>query len=197
MQPTKSPVPAFLLMTLLALTGLGLFLWHLAIHPDPQLIDPGPLPSLRTQGIASFVAVASRHHDGAAVPFTVVVHQRDRANFRRHLDRIAVQRGWYPHRAGEEQSLAVPEAELHLLYDMERDPIDWVRSQGDNLATFAPMTDAEQLVNVTVRVKGRLLSGALRVVAIAVWVLAAFAGLHFLGRLGCESDPPEDASTDT
>ena len=197
MQKPKSPTPAFLLMTLLALTGLGLFLWHLAIHPDPQLIDPGSLPPLRTQGIAPFVAVASRHHDGAAVPFTVVVHQRDRANLRRHLDRIAINRGWYPHRAGEEQSLVVPEGDLQLLYDMERDPVDWVRSHGDSLAMSAPMTDAAKLVNVTVRVKGRLLSGALRVLAIAVWVLAAFAGLHFLGRLGCESEPPEDASTDT
>ena len=127
MQESRSPVPPFLLMTTLVLAGMGLFLWHMAIHPDPQLIDPGPLPPLQTQGIAAFVAVAARHDDGAAVPFTTVVHKRDRANFLRHLDHVAINRGWYPHRAGEEQSLVVPEADLHVLYDMERDPVDWVR----------------------------------------------------------------------
>ena len=196
MQDSKSPVPPFLLMTLLVLTGLGLFLWHLAIHPDAQLTEPGPLPQLRTQGIASFVAVATRHDDCAAVPFTAVVHKRDRDNFRRHLDHVAIQRGWYPHRAGDDQSLVVPEDDLQLLYDMERDPIGWVRRHGAGLSQSAPSADSAQPVNVTVRVKGQLLSGALRGVAITLWVFAVFAGLHFLGRLVCEPDPPQDAATD-
>lgn len=195
MQQSKSAVPPFLLMTLLVLTGLGLFLWHLAIHPDAQFADPGPLPPLQTQGIAPFVAVAARHNDCAAVPFTAVVHQRDRANFLRHLDHIAIQRGWYPHRAGDDQSLVVPEADLHLLYDMEPDPIGWVHRHYGDLTSSAPSTDA--LVNVAVKVKGQLLSGALRGIAVTLWVLAIFPGLHFLGRLYDEPDPPQDTTTDT
>ena len=195
MQDSKSPVPPFLLMTLLVLTGLGLFFWHLAIHPEAQLTDPGPLPP-QTEGIAPFVAVASRHDDCAAVPFTAVVHKRDRANFRHHLDHVAVRRGWYPHRAGAERSLVVPEADLHLLYDMERDPIGWLRQHGGDLTPAAPPADADQLVNVSVRVKGQPLSGALRGIAVTLWVLAIFPGLHFLGRMAGEPDPPEDSADD-
>ncbi len=196
MQKSKSPLPPFLLMTLIVLTGLGLFLWHLAIHPDAQLAEPGPLPPFQTQGIALFVAVASRHDDYAAVPFTAVVHKRDRANFRHHLDHIAVKRGWYPHRAGAERSLVVPEADLHLLYEMERDPIGWLRQHGGDLPTTAYPADEARLVNVAVKVKGRPLSGALRGIAVTLWVLAIFPGLHFLGRLVDEPDPPEDTTTD-
>lgn len=197
MQNSKSPAPPFLLMTTLLLAGLGLFLWHLAIHPQAQLADPGPLPPFQTQGIAPFVAVAAHHNDYAAVPFTAVVHKRDRANFVLHLQHIAVNRGWYPHRAGDDQSLVVPEADLHLLYDMENDPIDWVRRHGDALTPSTRPTDEAQLVNVTIRVKGQLLSGALRGVAITLWVFAVFPGLHFLGRLGPQTDPPQDTTTDS
>ncbi len=196
MQESKSPLPPFLLMTFMVLTGLGLFLWHLAIHPDAQLADPGPLPPLQTQGIAPFVAVASRHNDAAAVPFTAVVHKRDRAHFRNHLAHIAIKRGWYPHRAGAERSLVVPEADLHLLYDMERDPIGWLRQHGGDLNPSARSTDKAQLVNVTVRVKGQPLSGALRGIAVTLWVLAIFPGLHFLGRLCDEPNPPQDTTPD-
>ena len=195
MQQPKSPVPPFLLMTLLVLAGLGLFLWHLTIHPQAQLADPGPLPPLQVQGIAPFVAVAARHDDCAAVPFTAVVHQRDRRNFRIHLDHIAIKRGWYPHRLGDDQSLVVPEADLHWLHDMERDPIDWVRRRGDDLTPAARPMDAARLVNVSVRVKGQLLSGTLRGVAVTLWVLAIFPGLHFLGRLAGEPKPPQDTTT--
>ena len=197
MQESKSPAPPFFLMTLLVLTGLGLFLWHLAIHPEAQLADPGPLPPLQTQGLAPFVAVASRHDDGAAIAFTAVVHQRDRANFARHLDHVAIRQGWYPHRAGDDRSLVVPEADLHLLYDMESDPIDWVRRHGGDLTPVAHLADQAKLVNVRVQIKGQLLSGALRGVAITLWVLAIFPGLAFLGRLGCEPYPPQDTTTDT
>ena len=197
MQESKSPAPPCLLMTLMVLTGLGIFLWHLAIHPEPQLADPGPLPPIPTRGIAPFVAVAARHDDGAAVGFTAVVHQRDRENFGFHLDHIAIKQGWYPHRAGEEQSLVVPEADLHLLYEMERAPIDWVRRHGGDVAPSARSTDQARLVNVTVRIKGQLLSGALRGVAITLWVLAIFPGMAFLGRLGCEPEPPDDTTADT
>ena len=195
MQRPKSPLPPFLLMTFMVLTGLVFFLWHLAIHPDAQLADPGPLPPFQSQGIAPFVAVASRHDDYAAVPFTAVVHKRDRANFRHHLDHVAVKRGWYPHRAGAERSLVVPEADLHLLYDMERDLIGWLRQHGGDLPPTARPVDEAQLVNVTVRVKGQPLSGALRGIAVTLWVLAVFPGLHFLGRLVGEPDPPEDTTT--
>ena len=196
MQDSKSPMPPFLLMILMVLTGLGLFVWHLAIHPDAQLTDPGPLPPIRSRGIAPFVAVATRHDDGAAVAFTARVHQRDRDNFGRHLDHVAVRQGWYPHRAGDDRSLVVPEADLHLLYDMESDPIDWVRRHGGDVTPTAALTDEAKLVNVSVRIKGQLLSGALRGLAITFWVLAIIPGLAFLGHLCSESDPPEDQAAD-
>ena len=171
-------------MILMVLTGLGLFIWHLAIHPDPQPNDPGPFPPVRVDGIAPFVAVASQHDDDAAVGFTASLHQWDNHNFVSHLRHIAVKRGWYPHQSGEGQSLVVPETDLHLLYEMEADPIGWVRRHGDrNPAPTLGPADETRLVNVVVWVDGEELSGILRILAIALWVLAAFPTMVFLGRL--------------
>ena len=119
-------VPAAVTLAML-LAGLALFAWHLAIHPEPQLTEPQltepdeDVP-LRAEGIAALVAVASRHDDDVALRFDPVVHGRDLRNFRRHLRHIALRQGWYPHDGGACRSLVVPEADLHLLYEMERDP---------------------------------------------------------------------------
>ncbi len=92
MEQEERPDGPGAIMILIVLTGLGLFIWHVTIHPDPQLNDPGPLPPVRVEGIPPFVAVASQHDDRAAVGFTASVHQRDRHNFVSHLHHIAVQR---------------------------------------------------------------------------------------------------------
>ena len=86
-------------------------------------------------------------------------------------------------------SLVIPEADLNLLYDMERDPIGWLRRHGADLNPSARSTHEAQLVNVTVRVKGQPLSGALRGIAVTLWALAIFPGLHFLGTPGRRTGP--------
>ncbi len=195
MESSHSAVPSGMLTTLLIVTGLILFIWHLIIHPEPQLEDPGPLPAVQTEGIAPFVVVASRHDDDAAVGFTVVVHERDRRHFYRHLRRIAIERGWYPHQAGKEQRLVVPEADLRLLSEMASDPIGWVRRNGDgNVAPTERPTDEGQLVNVVVSVKGRMLSGGLRVAAITLWVLSILPAMVFVARLCPVQNPPDGKS---
>ena len=183
MKQEKSPAGPGALMTLMVLAGLGLFVWHLVIHPEDRLTDPGPSPPVRAEGIAPFVAVASRHDDGAAVGFTAVVHHRDQFDFIGHLRHIAVQRGWYPHRSGEGYALVVPETELHLLYEMEADPIGWAHRHGDGGLDPVPRpTDESRLVNAVVWVEGQVLSGILRILAIALWVLAIFPAMDFLCR---------------
>ena len=193
MQEPESPMGPGLLMALLIAAGLALFVWHLVIHPDPQLDHPGPLPPAPTEGLAPLVAVANLHDDDTAVVFTAEVHQRDRKHFRRHLEHIAIRRGWYPHRAGREQSLVVPEAGLHLLHEMERDPIGWVRRQSEHEPTpSARPVDKGRLVNVVVRINVRNLSGSLRATAIALWVISVIPALVFVGRLQSAPDPRED-----
>ncbi len=196
MDESKSPLPSGMLMTLLIVTGLILFVWHLIIHPEPQLEDPGPLQAVQIEGIAPFVAVASRHDDDAAVRFTAVVHERDRRHFYRHLRRIAIERGWYLHRTGKEQRLVVPEADLHLLREMESDPIGWVRRNVDgNVAPTERPTAEAQLVNVVVSVRGRILSGGLRVAAIGLWVLSILPAMVFVGHLWPIQDSPDSKPT--
>ena len=60
-----------LLTLVMVLAGVILYGWHLAIHPEPQLTDPGEPASRRTEGVAALVAVANRHEDDAALRFTV------------------------------------------------------------------------------------------------------------------------------
>ena len=194
MQEAESSTGPGLLMALLVAAGLALFVWHLVIHPDAQLDHPGPLPSGHVEGLAPFVAVANLHDDDTAVIFTAVVHARDRQHFRRHLDHIAMQLGWYPHRAGLERSLVVPESDLHLLREMERDAIGWVRRQNALEPIPSPRpVDQSQLVNVVVRTNVQHLSGSLRATAIAIWALSFFPAVTFADRLrsvpgsaGCE-----------
>lgn len=137
--------------------------------------------------------MANLHDDDTAVVFTAVVHQRDRKHFRRHLDHIAIKRGWYPHRAGRARSLVVPEADLHLLHEMERDPVGWVHRQNapESIPSAHPV-DANRLVNVLVRINGRHLSGSLRATAIALWVISIMPALVFLARLRSVPDAVED-----
>ena len=54
--------------------------------------------------------------------FVAKVRGRDCRNFHRHLCRIAAQRGWYPHDGGDCQGLVAPEADLHLLRELESAP---------------------------------------------------------------------------
>ena len=112
--------------------------------------------------------------------FTARVHGRDRGNFRRHLRRIAVQQGWYPHGVGSCQRLVVPEADLLRLRAVEIDPVDWVRDHAGGSVSAATFQEAD-LVNAVVCVRVDLRSGALRGLAIALWVLAALSALVFLG----------------
>ena len=169
-----------LLTIVMALAGLLLYGWHLAIHPDPQLSDPGQPPLRSTQGVAALVAVANRHDDDAALRFTARVHGRDRGNFRRHLRLIAVQRGWYLHDGGSCQRLVVPEADLIRLRAVEVDPIGWVRSHGGGSVSTRTFREAD-LVNAMVCVRADLLSGVLRGLAIGLWALATLPALVFLG----------------
>ena len=123
-------------VTLIApLAGTARYGRHLATHPEPQL-DRSIGPVLRrTEDIAAWVAVASRHEDGAAPGFNAKVQcqgswprfvakvrGRDCRNFHGHLCRIAAQRGWYPHDGGDCQGLVAPEADLHLLRELESAP---------------------------------------------------------------------------
>ena len=110
-------------VTLIApLAGTARYGRHLATHPEPQLDRSiGPV-LLRTEDIAAWVAVASRHEDGAAPGFNAKVRGRDCRNFHGHLCRIAAQRGWYPHDGGDCQGLVAPEADLHLLRELESAP---------------------------------------------------------------------------
>ena len=182
-------VPAAVTLAML-LAGLALFAWHLAIHPEPQLTEPAEEVPLRTEGIAALVAVASRHDDDVALGFNAEVHGRDMRNFRRHLRHNALRQGWYPHDGGKCQSLVVPEADLHLLYEMEQDPIAWVHRYGAEPASVRVFQERD-LVNASVCAGGQRLSGALRVLAIVVWVLSIVPGLIFLADLGDER--PTDA----
>ena len=177
-------VPAAVTLAML-LAGLALFAWHLAIHPEPQLTEPAEDVPLRTEGIAALVAVASRHDDDVALGFDPVVHGRDLRNFRRHLRHIALRQGWYPHDGGACRSLVAPEADLHLLYEMERDPVAWVHRYGGEPASVRVFQERD-LVNASVCAGGQRLSGALRVLAIVVWVLSIVPGLIFLADLGDE-----------
>ena len=174
-----------LLTLVMVLAGLALYGWHLAIHPAPKLTDPGePLPR-RTEGVAALVAVANLHDDDAALRFTARVHGRDRGNFRRHLRRIAVQRGWYLHDGGSCQRLVVPEADLLRLQAVEVDPIDWVRRHDGGSASAGTFREAD-LVNAVVCVRADLRSGVLRGLAIGLWALATLPALVFLGDLFVE-----------
>ena len=168
------------LTIVMALAGVILYGWHLAIHPEPQLSDPGEPAPRRTEGVATLVAVANRHNDAAAVRFTARVHGRDRDNFHRHLRRIAVQRGWYSHGGGSCQRLVVPEADLPRLQAMEVDPIDWVRRHAGGIASAGTFQETD-LVNAAVCVRADLRSGVLRGLAIALWTLATLPALVFLG----------------
>ena len=174
-----------LLTLALALAGVIFYGWHLAIHPEPQLTDPGEPAPRRTEGVAALVAVANRHDDGAALRFTARVHGRDRDNFRRHLRRIATQRGWYPHGVGSCQRLVVPEDDLPELRALEVDPVDWVRNHAGESISARIFREAD-LVNAVVCVRADLLSGTLRGLAIALWALATLPALVFLGDLFVE-----------
>ena len=119
------------------LAGTARYGRHLAIRPKPQL-DRSIGPVLRrTEDIAAWVAVASRHErrrrswvqcqgswpsQGSWPRFVAKVRGRDCRNFHRHLCRIAAQRGWYPHDGGDCQGLVAPEADLHLLRELESAP---------------------------------------------------------------------------
>ena len=169
-----------LLTLVLVLAGLILYGWHLAIHPEPQLSDPGePIPR-RIQGVAALVSVANRHDDDAALRFIARVHGRDRGDFRRHLSRIAVQRGWYLHGVGSCQRLVVPEADIRTLRAVEVDPIDWVRRHDGGSASAGTFREVD-LVNTVVCVRADLRSGVLRGLAIGLWALAVLPALVFLG----------------
>ena len=169
------------LTLVMLLAGVILYGWHLAIHPEPLLTDPGEPPPRSTQGVAALVAVANRHDDDAALRFTAHVHGRDRGNFRRHLRRIAVQRGWYPHGEGNCQRLVVPEADLPELRAVEVDTIDWVRRDARESASASKFREAD-LVNAVVCVRADLWSGVLRGLAIGLWALATLPALVFLGE---------------
>ena len=173
------------LTLVMALAGLALYGWHLAIHPEPRLSDPGEPAPRSAQGVAVLVAVANRHDDDAALRFTAHVHGRDRGNFRRHLRRIAVQRGWYPHGGGSCQRLVVPEADLPELRAVEVDAIDWVRRHNGGSVSANTFREAD-LVNVVVCVRVDLWSGVLRGLAIGLWALATLPALVFLGDLFVE-----------
>ena len=176
----------------LALAGVILYGWHLAIHPEPQLSEPeaGPVPR-RVEGMAAMVAVANRHDDDTALRFSASVHGRDRRNFRRHLSNIATLNGWYPHDRGRCQALVVPEADLPMLLEMEADPVGWVQRQSPEATSTRTFQEAE-LLNASVCVRGNLRSGALRVLAIFLWVVAIFPALGVLVNL--VPDPPSDGS---
>ena len=173
------------LTCVMVLAGLALYGWHLAIHPEPQLSDPGEPAPRRTEGVAVLVAVANRHDDDAALRFTARVHGRDRGNFRRHLRRIAVQRGWYPHDGGSCQRLVVPEADLIRLQAVEVNAIDWVRRHVGGGVSASTFREAD-LINAVVCVRADLRSGVLRGLAIALWALATLPALVFLGDLFVE-----------
>ena len=174
----------------LALTGVILSRWHLAIHPEPQLSVPeGSVPKM-VAGIAAMVAVANRHDD-TALKFSASVHGRDRRNLRRHLLNIATLNGWYSHHRGRCQVRVVPEADLPVLLDMEADPIGWVQRQSAGTTSTRTFQEAE-LLNLSVCVRGNLRSGALQVLAIFLWVVAIFPALGVPVNL--VADPPPDGS---
>ena len=111
-------------------------------------------------------------------------------NFRRHLRHNALRQGWYPHDGGKCRSLVVPEADLHLLYEMEQDPIAWVHRYGAEPA-YVRVFQERDLVNASVCTQANLLSGTLRILAIVVWVLSIIPGLMILGNV--DDETPTDA----
>ena len=106
----------------------------------------------------------------------------------RHQRRIAAQRGWYPDDGGAGQVLAAPEADLHLPQEMQADPIGWARRHAEGLSPVRTFDETE-LVNTTVCARANYFSGARRILAIALWAVAAVPALVFLGNLCPETMP--------
>ena len=117
-------------VTLIApLAGTARYGRHLATHPEPQL-DRSIGPVLRrTEDIAAWVAVASRHEDGAAPGFNAKV--RGQGSWPRFTagtvaTSTATCAGSRPSVAGittgDCQGLVAPEADLHLLRELESAP---------------------------------------------------------------------------
>ena len=74
------------------LAGTARYGRHLAIRPEPQL-DRSIGPVLRrTEGIAAWVAVASRHGDGAAPGFNAKV--RGQGSWPRFVAKVRGQGSW-------------------------------------------------------------------------------------------------------
>ena len=128
MRMEKLVTGSSLLTLMMTLAGIILYGWHLAIHPEPQLTDPGAPVPRRAGGMATLAAVANRHDDDAALRFTARVHGRDEHNFRLHLRRVAIQRGWYLHDGGGCQRHQALAADLPRLRAVEVVPIGWVQN---------------------------------------------------------------------
>ena len=154
MQKDKHIVVPAKVTLIVLLAGTALYGWHLAIHPEPQLdrlIGP-VLP--RTEDIAPFVAVASRHEDGAC------------------------------------QSLVAPEADLHLLREVQADPMAGRVAMSMGVLPVRTFDEME-LVNAAVCAHVNYTSGALRILTIVRWAMAAVSALVFQGQYL----PGDDAST--
>ena len=112
-------------VTLIApLAGTARYGRHLATHPEPQL-DRSIGPVLRrTEDIAAWVAVASRHEDGAAPGTLLNAKVRGQGSWPRFVaGTVATSTATC---AGSRPSVAgiptTPEADLHLLRELESAP---------------------------------------------------------------------------
>ena len=173
-------------VTLIApLAGTARYGRHLATHPEPQL-DRSIGPVLRrTEDIAAWVAVASRHEDGAAPGFNAKV-QRQGSTPRFVAGTVATSTATC---AGSRPSVAgIPTtAETARVWWRRRltasaagagvRPIGWVRRPVNEAAPVRTFDETE-LVNATVCARVNYTSGALRVLA-----------LVFLGNICPETTP--------
>ena len=160
---------------LLLLTGLALWgatvAWNRAENAESSLPDPGPTMSREIR-----------------------VPAADAQRFRRHLSDIAAREGWFPVRRGPGITLTMPESELGLLDEMERDPAQWIRDnlEGDTAAN-PPGSDRVR-VWLYVEAEGVwknvalallvsvLVAAALILVTIAIYVIVTWAQALRKGR---------------
>ena len=178
--PTRKTITVIVSLTImvLCLTLSGWLLISKAFQ-DTNLPEPGPQPAPPGESVQIFMDAAVRNNGTPHMTRTFTLDRRDQQRFRRHLENISAQRGWYAFQDNNAITLIIPAEDLQDIKEMTQHPAEWTMTQFRAPRMTPPAPDSNKLVKVrlhpinSIRVKETLLAMA----AIVLWIIAGILAI--------------------